>query len=380
MDATSGALGSWYPVNGTDGLVQAIAVDASNVYIGGSFFTVGGVARHNVAKLAKAGAAVAAWTPEPDEDVFGITAAGSTIYISGNFANLAGGARNFTGAVDATSGALLPFNPNPDFVVLEVTVPPTPENTVYLSGAFLHVAGTQTGTAAAVDATSGALLPWFPLTNDTVNDLLPDATHVMVGGLFVTAGAIQRLSLAAFTNAGAGGGATAPTLSSAVSRKVHGGAGTFDLPLSLVSTNPTTEPRTGPSQTIVLTFNKAINAAAATVSEGTAVAAAPTFNGNDVIVALTGVSNQQYVTISLTNVSSTDGGTGGAGSVRVGFLLGDVNQNRVISVADLGLVNQQLAQVVTAANYLKDVNANGTLTVADKGITNANLTRSLPAP
>ena len=71
---------------------------------------------------------------------------------------------------------------------------------------------------------------------------------------------------------------------------------------------------------------------------------------------------------------------GGSGSVRVGFLLGDVNQNRVVTVADLGLVNAQLAQPVTAANYLKDVNASGTLTVADKGITNANLTRALPAP
>jgi hypothetical protein len=49
-------------------------------------------------------------------------------------------------------------------------------------------------------------------------------------------------------------------------------------------------------------------------------------------------------------------------------------------VADLGLVNAQLAQVATAANYLKDVNASGTLTVGDKGITNANLTRALPTP
>ena len=57
-----------------------------------------------------------------------------------------------------------------------------------------------------------------------------------------------------------------------------------------------------------------------------------------------------------------------------------MNQNRVVAVSDLGLVNAQLAQPVTAANYLKDVNATGTLTVADKGITNANLTKALPLP
>jgi hypothetical protein len=99
-----------------------------------------------------------------------------------------------------------------------------------------------------------------------------------------------------------------------------------------------------------------------------------------VSVSLTGVTDGQYVTVSLTNVSDTLGGTGGSASVRLGFLLGDVNGNRVVAVSDVGLVNQQLAQSVTAANYLKDVNATGTLTVADKGITNANLTHSLPAP
>ena len=150
--------------------------------------------------------------------------------------------------------------------------------------------------------------------------------------------------------------ASPPAFVSAVSRKVHGAAGAFNLALSAVPTNPTTEPRQGPLHTIIFTFDKAINAATASINEGVATAAAPTFSGNDVIVALTGVSNQQYVTIALTNVASVDGGTGGSGSVRVGLLLGDVNQNRVVTVADLGLVNAQLAQVVTAANYLKDVN------------------------
>jgi Protein of unknown function (DUF1566) len=179
--------------------------------------------------------------------------------------------------------------------------------------------------------------------------------------------------------------APSPTLQAVVSRRVHGAAGTFDLPLSTVvppaiNHNPTTEPRQGPAQTIVFTFDKPLNAATVTLTEGTAVAAAPTFTGNSVVVALSSVADQQYVTVSLTNVNSTDGGTGGSASVRVGFLLGDVNQNRVVTLADLGLVNAQLAQPVTAANYLKDVNASGTMTLADKGITNTNLTKALPVP
>ena len=117
-----------------------------------------------------------------------------------------------------------------------------------------------------------------------------------------------------------------------------------------------------------------------TITEGAATAGVPTFSGNDVIVPLTGVTNAQYVTVSLSNVASADGGTGGSGTVRIGFLLGDVNQNRVVTVADLGLVNSHLAQLVTATNFIYDVNVTGTLSVADKGITNNVLTTFLPLP
>ena len=130
----------------------------------------------------------------------------------------------------------------------------------------------------------------------------------------------------------------------------------------------------------MFTFDKPVAGGVAGVTAGTATAGAPTFDGNEMIVPLTGVPNQQYVTVSVSDVIATDGGTGGSGSVRVGFLLGDVNQNRVVTVSDLAQVNAQIAQVVTSANYLKDVNASGTLTVADKGIANTQITKALPAP
>ncbi len=52
------------------------------------------------------------------------------------------------------------------------------------------------------------------------------------------------------------------------------------------------------------------------------------------------------------NVSAADGSSGGSGSIRVGFLQGDVNQSRVVTLSDLGQVNAQIAQFVTAVNYL----------------------------
>ena len=164
---------------------------------------------------------------------------------------------------------------------------------------------------------------------------------------------------------------------------MHGVAGTFDLPLDLATTNPTTEPRSGGAggnHVIVFVFDKPVTSGAATVTAGTGTAGTPTFGGSEMTVPLTGVANQQYLTVSVSDVAAADGGIGGAGSVRIGFLLGDANQNRVVTVSDLALVNAQIAQVVTAANYLKDVNASGTLTVADKGIANTQITKALPAP
>jgi uncharacterized repeat protein (TIGR01451 family) len=168
-------------------------------------------------------------------------------------------------------------------------------------------------------------------------------------------------------------------LVSAASRKVHGAAGTFDLPLVLTTASPTTEPRTGGAggnHTIVFVFDQPVTSGTAAVTAGTGTAGTPTFSGNAMSVPLAGVVNQQYVTVAVSGLNGTAAGA----SVRIGFLLGDVSQNRVVTVSDLAQVNTQIAQVVTASNYLRDVNASGTLTVADKGIANTQITKALPAP
>jgi hypothetical protein len=203
----------------------------------------------------------------------------------------------------------------------------------------------------------------------------PAAIETAIRGLFYNAGQYDHAGLLMNMVALAPN----PVLVGAVSSKVHGAAGTFDLALWTIPTNPTTEPRQSSSASIVMTFDEAIISATATITEGTATAGTLTFSGNSVTVPLTSVSDQQYVTISLTSVASA-AHSGGTGSIRIGFLTGDVNQSRAVTVGDVGLINAQLAQTVTSSNYLEDVNASGTITLADKGIANSALTHSLPAP
>ncbi len=172
---------------------------------------------------------------------------------------------------------------------------------------------------------------------------------------------------------------TAPILVSAKSRNVHGTAGTFDLLLSNAVTSPTIEPRAAPF-IIVFTFDRPVVAGSVSITEGVATAGPPTFNGNEMTVPLTSVTNAQYVKIAATNVVPGGGGSNGAGSVRLGFLLGDVNQSGQVLVSDVGAVRATLLQTVTGANFLFDVNTDGILTVSDVGIANANLLKQLPPP
>jgi hypothetical protein len=109
---------------------------------------------------------------------------GSTVYISGNFSTLGGLPRNFTGAVSAATGAVLAFNPNPDFVVLKSRLPPTPcEHGLPLRRLHRRQRHAN-GTAAAVDATTGAVKRGSRLQRRGIR-LLPDATRVIVSGVFV---------------------------------------------------------------------------------------------------------------------------------------------------------------------------------------------------
>ncbi len=130
--------------------------------------------------------------------------------------------------------------------------------------------------------------------------------------------------------------APAPVLATAVSRKVHGSAGTFDLALAAAVHNPTTEPRSagaGGNHSIVLTFDEAVTIGSASVTEGSATAGAPTFAGNSMTVPLSGVADQQFVTVTYSGVALVAGGDPAAGSVRIGFLKGDVNGSRNVTLS-----------------------------------------------
>ena len=164
-----------------------------------------------------------------------------------------------------------------------------------------------------------------------------------------------------------------------MSRKVHGAAGTFDLPLSTTPTNPTTEPRQSATTTIVLTFDATIVGEDIAVTEGVASARRA---GSDRQHRHRSAERRRRPAVRhrlLTNVCiRVQHRRERRGAHRLP--VGDVNGSRLLAVTDLVVVNNQLGKPLTAANFLSDVNLSGIITVLDKVIVNNNLGHFLPAP
>ncbi len=173
-------------------------------------------------------------------------------------------------------------------------------------------------------------------------------------------------------------------LNSVVSRKVHGGAGAFDVVLPLTG-SPGIECRSGgPTNdyTLVFTFaNTLASVAEASVTSGTGSVASSSIDNNDAhnyIVNLTGVANAQTITVSLTNVADSAGDLSSAVSASIGVLLGDVNSSRRVDAADVSSVRQQTLQMITNSNFRNDINASGRIDAADVSIARQQTLTSLP--
>jgi hypothetical protein len=164
---------------------------------------------------------------------------------------------------------------------------------------------------------------------------------------------------------------------SAVSRKTHGTAGTFDIDLPL-SGSVGEETRSGgiPSgnHTIVVTFPTAITAVASATCAGNPATTSIGGTGNtQVTVNCTGVPNAQTVAINLVGVN--DGINVGNVSIPMAVLLGDVNLTRRTDAGDVTQVRNRTVSIPDATTFRYDVNASGRTDAGDVTTTrNATVT------
>ncbi len=204
-------------------------------------------------------------------------------------------------------------------------------------------------------------------------DVPANATIVVViseanPGLAGCSGFTVTVSGLVGSGTGTGPCAPAPTV---VSRKTHGAAGVFDIPMPL--TGPTgVECRVGNgnvagTHTIVLSYTTSPAGATASViahnpMPATGSVSSVTFSGNDMIVNLTGVTDAQVLTLT------TSGGTVSPATVPIGFLVGDTNADRVVNSGDGTQTRNRSGLPLDATNFRSDVTADGFINTGDSTV------------
>jgi len=218
-------------------------------------------------------------------------------------------------------------------------------------------------------------------TGDTPATNTIERSNLFVDHTFVKAQSDNSYPPATYTLLGNGAceGGIVPL--SAVSRKLHGGAGVFDIDLPL-SGGLGIECRIGQGANhdqhqVVVSFPNVINSVANVgVTSGTGAVSTFVVSNKQVIINLSGVANAQTLTITLTGVN--DGINVGNVSIPMGVLAGDVNSSRLVDSGDVFLTRQQTGQRTTASNFRDDVNASGIIDSGDVFIVRQHTATAIP--
>lgn len=169
-------------------------------------------------------------------------------------------------------------------------------------------------------------------------------------------------------------------LVSVVSRKTHGGAGTFDINMPLTGPRGVECRNSGGNHTLVFTFKSNLADAgdvSVTAGSGT-VSGTPTISGNTMTVNLTGVANAQVTTISLHNTKDVANQVLDDTSINIGFLTGDTSGNGSVNAGDVSQTKGRIGQAVNATNFRSDVNANGGINAGDASLVKSKSGSALP--
>jgi hypothetical protein len=192
VDFASGVLTSWNP--NANGIVRALAVGNNSVYAGGDFTTVNGnISKGRVAQLSASTGIANGWNPNANNSVNAIALNGSSVYLGGTFTQVGGASRNNLAEISA-SGASTGFNPSPNGVVNALSVG---NSKLYVGGAFTTISGASRSRYANYDLGSQSLVGNSVAFNGNVNALAAAPGGVYVGGAFTSIGSVRRIGFAA---------------------------------------------------------------------------------------------------------------------------------------------------------------------------------------
>jgi len=95
-------------------------------------------------------------------------------------------------------------------------------------------------------------------------------------------------------------------------------------------------------------------------------------------VNLTGVTDVQKITVTLSDVTSSTSQVLPDTSVSANMLIGDTTADKTVSNVDVSQIRGQVGQPVTNNNFREDVRPDGSIDATDVKFVRSNVGHSLP--
>lgn len=179
------------------GVVYALTQVGGTTYIGGSFSSVSGVPRSNVAAIRADGTLDPTWNPSTDGVVYALAPSsdGTKVFLGGGFATVGGEARPRLAAVTSDTGQpVTGWATNAGNNLVRALATDSADR-LYVGGSFGRIGGRSIPRLAALSQATGAVDASFaPRPSGTVRALTlsEDASRLYAGGSFSTIDGLAR--------------------------------------------------------------------------------------------------------------------------------------------------------------------------------------------
>ena len=204
ISASTGVATPWNPQ--ANGRVRTLVIDVSiqsagEIYAGGDFTMIGGLARQRLARLnATDGSAASTFDVAVNGPVHALASSGATLFVGGAFTSVGGSTRLHAASITLATGGVTSWNPSFNDTVRAIvlaSVSLTPGE-VAVGGDFDAFGAIARRNLAAISLETGEVLPWRPVPDGTVRDLDVRGATLYVAGDFTTIDQQDRRRLAAF--------------------------------------------------------------------------------------------------------------------------------------------------------------------------------------
>jgi len=281
-----------YVDNATD---TAVARDATQMYIGGIFTEVklgtgSAVPRNRLALFNLTSQTVEPWNPSPNNRVEALAIDATSVYVGGRFTEIDNQARLFFATFDRQNGTLLSFQPNPND---EVYALHSDAQKVWVGGRFTAIAGENRLRLVSFSKPENVLDAVNLDANAEIYTMAGNDTVLYVGGAFTQIAGVERRYIAAIDKATGKITDWAPQLNNEVRR-------VSIVDNTIVASGPFTQLNGNDT----VDFNAVIDPQTGTVSNiQTVNAQGTTFPGFPTTLTLTIKINQQALGFAIPNLS-----------------------------------------------------------------------------